>query len=467
MAMLFFGWLSVCGASYNFGDEAVFSMDARSGMQILWIATALVLATVILLLDDRYYDGMAFVLYAGFLVLLFLTIFNPHSIKGSRSWIVLGPVHVQPAEFAKFATALAISKFMSGWHFDVKDTRNFWRACGIVLLPMLLIIAQRETGSALVYLSFFIMFYREGMPGAILFTGVAMLSYFVVGVRYENELMFGTPTYIGPFVVYLMIQVFTIMLHRSYFQKHERERLWMIGIVTLVTIGGTLLSTYVWSFNIAVLQLIVIIGMIVFLAYRFLYTQLRSYLLLGLFTLGSFLFYQSTSFVLNNVMKDYQRTRINVLLGLEEDVNGAGYNVHQSVIAIGSGGLFGKGFLNGTQTKLRFVPEHDTDFIFCTVGEEQGFFGCAAVLGLFLALILRLVHLAERQNIKFARIYGYCVLSIFIFHLFINVGMVLGVTPVIGIPLPFFSYGGSSLWGFTILLFIFLRMDAGRNFVRT
>lgn len=467
LVMLLLGWVSVCGASYNFGETEVFSFAARSGMQVVWIATALVLATVILLLDDRYFDTAAYVLYVGFMILLFLTIFNPHSIKGSRSWIVLGPIHIQPAEFAKFATAIAISKFMSGWHFDINDSRSFWRACGIVILPMLLIVAQRETGSALVYLSFFLMFYREGMPGAILFTGVAMVAYFVVGVRFENELMLGTPTYIGPFAVYLMIQVFTILLHFSYFRKNNVERYWMVGIVACTTIFGTIISCYLWHFNIAILQVIVVIGMILFLGYKFLYMQLRSYLLLGLFTLGSMLFYYSSNFVLNHVMQEHQRTRINVLLGLDDDVRQAGYNVRQSVIAIGSGGLTGKGFLNGTQTKLRFVPEHDTDFIFCTIGEEHGFFGCAVVLSLFLALILRLVYLAERQNIKFARIYGYCVLSIFIFHLFINVGMVLGVTPVIGIPLPFFSYGGSSLWGFTILLFIFLRMDAARNFART
>lgn len=466
LAMLLFGWISVCGASYNYGDTEIFSLTARSGMQVIWIGTALLIGSVILLLDDRYYDTLAYVLYIGFMILLFLTIFNPHSIKGSRSWIVLGPIHIQPAEFAKFATAMAISKFMGGWHFDINDSRSFWQACGIVLLPMFLIICQRETGSALVYLSFFIMFYREGMPGAILFTFVAFVAYFVVGIRYENELMFGTPTYIGPFTVYLMIQIFTILLHRSYFRKQDTERMWMTGIVAVTTILGTIVSCNFWHFNLAWLQIPVIIGMAAFLIYKFLYMQSRSYLLLGAFTICSFLFYHSASFVLNNVMQDHQRTRINVLLGLETDVNGAGYNVHQSEIAIGSGGLLGKGFLNGTQTKLRFVPEQDTDFIFCTVGEEQGFLGCALVLCLFLALIIRLIHLAERQNIKFARIYGYCVLSIFLFHLFINIGMVLGVTPVIGIPLPFFSYGGSSLWGFTILLFIFLRMDASRNFAK-
>ena len=206
--------------------------------------------------------------------------------------------------------------------------------------------------------------------------------------------------------------------------------------------------------------------LILYLVWLWLSTRFRNYLWIALFALGSLVFYSGADYVLNNMMQPHQRVRINVLLGLEEDLKGAGYNVHQSEIAIGSGGLEGKGFLNGTQTKLKFVPEQDTDFIFCTVGEEEGFVGSAGVLLLFLALILRLIHLAERQPHAFGRIYGYCVLSIFLFHVFINVGMVLGLTPVIGIPLPFFSYGGSSLWGFTLLLFIFLRIDAGRNLVR-
>ena len=208
------------------------------------------------------------------------------------------------------------------------------------------------------------------------------------------------------------------------------------------------------------------VALIAYLVYQWIAQQMREYALIALFTLGSTIFFFSASYLLNNVMEPHQRVRINVLLGLEEDLAGAGYNVHQSEIAIGSGGLQGKGFLNGTQTKLKFVPEQDTDFIFCTVGEEEGFFGASAVLLLFLALIVRLIQVAERQPYKFGRVYGYCVLSIFLFHVFINVGMVLGLTPVIGIPLPFFSYGGSSLWGFTLLLFIFLRIDAGRNLVR-
>jgi rod shape determining protein RodA len=220
-------------------------------------------------------------------------------------------------------------------------------------------------------------------------------------------------------------------------------------------------------FDIVYIQLAMTAILIGYLVWEGLGSRIRNYYYIALFMIGSVSFFYGADFILNNVMEPHQRTRINVLLGLEEDLRGAGYNVHQSEIAIGSGGLEGKGFLNGTQTKLKFVPEQDTDFIFCTVGEEEGFLGSASVLLLFLALILRLVHLSERQPFRFGRVYGYCVLSIFLFHVFINVGMVLGLTPVIGIPLPFFSYGGSSLWGFTILLFIFLRIDASRNLIRS
>lgn len=234
-----------------------------------------------------------------------------------------------------------------------------------------------------------------------------------------------------------------------------------------ITLLALLFSEFVIPFDIVWVQLLASAVLIGYLVYEGLSSRITSYILIGLFSIGSVIFFYSADYVLNNVMEPHQRVRINVLLGLDEDLSGAGYNVHQSEIAIGSGGLRGKGFLNGTQTKLKFVPEQDTDFIFCTVGEEEGFIGSAGVLLLFLALILRLIKLAERQPFKFGRVYGYCVLSIFLFHVFINVGMVLGLTPVIGIPLPFFSYGGSSLWGFTILLFIFLRIDAGRNLVRS
>lgn len=465
IALLVFGWVSVCGASYTYGDTDIFSLSTRSGMQIVWIGTSLFLGLVLLLLDDRFYDTFSYVIYAILLLLLFLTIFNPHEIKGSRSWLVLGPLRLQPAEFAKFATALAVAKLMGSYGFNIHRWKDFAAACGVVLLPMLFIVAQKETGSALVYLSFFLMFYREGMPGSILFTGVAMVVYFVVGIKFEGVSLLQTPTSLGVFVVILLIQTFTSVMVNVYC-RNKKLMWYMLGGSFGATLLALLFSLYVIPFNIIWVQLLVTVIIVGYLLVEWLRTRLSNYFFILAFAIGSIAFFYSADYVLNNVLEPHQRVRINVLLGLDDDLSGAGYNVHQSEIAIGSGGLRGKGFLNGTQTKLKFVPEQDTDFIFCTVGEEEGFFGSAGVLILFLLLILRLIHLAERQPFAFGRIYGYCVLSIFLFHVFINVGMVLGLTPVIGIPLPFFSYGGSSLWGFTFLLFIFLRIDAGRNLVR-
>ena len=462
LALLTFGWISVCGASYTYGDTDIFSLDTRSGMQIVWIGTSICLGFVLLTLDDHFYDTFAFFIYVGMLLLLFATIFNPHEIKGSRSWLVLGPLRLQPAEFAKFATALAVAKLMSTYGFTMSNWKHFASACLVIILPMVFIVAQKETGSALVYFSFFLMFYREGMSGSFLFTGVAMVIYFVVGVRFEEVMLWETPTSLGRFIVLLLVQLFTGGMVRSYVNDRGRTtRLVALGI--LLTGLCLLVSKFITAFDVTIVQLILTGALVCWLIYRWLSARIRNYFYIAIFAVGSVLFFYSVDYVLNDVMEPHQRVRINVLLGLEEDLAGAGYNVHQSEIAIGSGGLRGKGFLNGTQTKLKFVPEQDTDFIFCTVGEEEGFLGSAAVLLLFLALILRLIKLAERQPFKFGRIYGYCVLSVFLFHLFINVGMVLGLTPVIGIPLPFFSYGGSSLWGFTILLFIFLRIDASRN----
>ena len=462
VALLSFGWISVCGASYSYGETDIFSLDTRSGMQIIWIATSIILGFIIVMLDDRFYDTFAFIIYGLLLLLLFATIFNPHSIKGSRSWLVLGPLRIQPAEFAKFATALALSKLMSTYGYNINQWKNFAATLAIILLPMLFIVLQRETGSALVYLAFFLVFYREGMPGSILFTGVAMVVYFVVGIRFAEVYMGDTPTSVGEFTVLLLVQLFSIGMVWVYCNRRKALQLLFYCVVV------TLLSLFLLfiPINIVYVQMVLTVVLIGYLLWMWLSSRVRSYLFIALFAVGSVGFFYGADFIMQNVMEPHQRSRINVLLGLDEDLRGAGYNVHQSEIAIGSGGLQGKGFLNGTQTKLKFVPEQDTDFIFCTVGEEEGFVGSAGVLLLFLALILRLIYLSERQPYHFSRVYGYCVLSVFLFHVFINVGMVLGLTPVIGIPLPFFSYGGSSLWGFTFLLFIFLRLDASRNLSR-
>ena len=462
LALLTFGWISVCGASYTYGDNDIFSLGSRSGMQIIWIGTSITLGFIILLLDDRFYDTFSYVIYAALVLLLFATIFNPHSIKGSRSWLVLGPLRLQPAEFAKFATALALAKYINSYSFSIKKEKCALVLGFIILLPMLLIIGQRETGSALVYLAFFLVLYREGMPGVVLFSGVCAVIYFVVGIRFDEVFIADTPTPLGEFIVLLLILLFAGGMVWVYRKRWEPARN-IIGGSLIVLLIAYLISEYWIHFSLVWVQwglCVVVVGYLIYLA---LSERQRSYFLIALFSIGSIGFLYSSNYVFDNILESHQQIRIKVVLGLEEDLTGAGYNVNQSKIAIGSGGLTGKGFLNGTQTKLKYVPEQDTDVIFCTVGEEQGFVGSAAVLLAFLILILRLIFLSERQPSAFGRVYGYSVVSIFLFHLFINIGMVLGLTPVIGIPLPFFSYGGSSLWGFTILLFIFLRIDAGRG----
>lgn len=462
LILLACGWLSICGATHEIGDTNYFDWATRTGKQLVWIGCALALAFVILMTDDRYYDTLAGLLYWLMIIVLFVTPFIAKDIKGSKSWVSLGFCNVQPAEFAKCATALAVAKLANQYGFSLNNMQNFAKAAGLILLPMLLIVMQRETGSALVYLAFFLMFYREGMPGCILFTAVAAVAYFVIGIRFGEVELPGTYTSVGEFVVLVMIWLFTMGMLRVYAPKTGYDRLffWVGGGTILASL---LVSVYIVPFDLSWVLLALCVFMAGYLAWQSLGQRVNTCLLIAVFTLGSAAFLYTADFALNTVLEKHQRVRIQVLLGMNEDNHGAGYNVNQSKIAIGSGGLEGKGFMNGTQTKLKYVPEQDTDFIFCTVGEEQGFLGSAGVLLLFLAMILRLIYLSERQTTTFGRVYGYSVLSILLFHIFINIGMVMGLTPVIGIPLPFFSYGGSSLWGFTLMLFIFLRIDAGRT----
>ena len=463
IALMGMGWMSICGASYDF-DQAgqLFSFSSRSGMQIIWILTSLGLGTILLAIDERIYESFAYLIYGAFIILLFATPFLAHDIKGSMSWIKIGSFSVQPAEFAKFGTALCLARIIGSMEMNLSRMRDLIICAILILLPMGLIVMQKETGSALVYLSFFLMFYREGMAGSILFCGVAAIFYFVVGIRFADEPLSGIPEIsMGRFYVLLGIYVFTLVMMRIYTTR--KAPVWWMAGWGLVIIGGSFaFSKFVIPFD-ANIGLLTACGLLIlYLLYLALRERMLNYLFLALFALGSIGFSYSTNYVMDH-MKAHQQKRIQVLLGMVDDPKDAGYNVAQAQIAIGSGGLKGKGFLNGTQTKLKYVPEQDTDFIFCTVGEEEGFIGCTVVLLLFLTLMLRLIHIAERQVYTFGRVYGYCVLGVFLLHVFINVGMVLGLTPVIGIPLPFFSYGGSSLWGFTILLFILLRIDAARN----
>ena len=465
LVLLALGWMSVCGACYDY-DQAgsILDFSTRSGMQIIWIASSLLLALLILMADDRLIESLSYIIYICFLGLLFVTPFLAHDIKGSMSWIKIGSFSIQPAEFAKFGVSLCLAKVMSTYGFDVRNWRDFIICVILIVVPMGLIVMQKETGSALVYSAFFLMLYREGMPGSILFTAISAVVYFVVAVRYADNPLWGVEEIsLGSGIVMLLIQLFTVGLIRIYGQGAKILSRRVLLYVLAIDAAAILFARFIYPFNAVWAMAFACGALAIYLFYLSLRDRVLPYCLIALFALGSVGFFYSTHFVLDKVLEPYQRTRIHVLLGLEDDPRGVGYNVIQAKIAIGSGGLEGKGFLNGTQTKLKYVPEQDTDFIFCTVGEEEGFIGCAVVLLLFLSLILRILHLAERQSYTFGRVYGYCVLSIFLFHVFINIGMVLGVTPVIGIPLPFFSYGGSSLWGFTILLFIFLRIDAGRN----
>ena len=462
LILLVCGWFSICGATHELGDTNFFDWTTRTGKQLVWIGLALILAFVLLLLDDRYLDTLSGLFYWLMVAVLFITPFIAKDIKGSRSWISLGICNIQPAEFAKCATALAVAKLINQYGFTLSEMRNFAKAAGLILLPMVLIVLQKETGSALVYLAFFLMFYREGMPGCILFCAVAAVAYFVVGIRFGEVLLPGTQATVGEFSVLLMIWLFTLGMLRIYCPR-SRHALHLLAVGAGVLTASLLLSLCIVPVDISWALIGLMVYMVGYLAWQSLSERLNSYLLIAVFALGSTAFLYASDYVLNDVLEPHQRTRIQVLLGMNDDKRDAGYNVNQSKIAIGSGGLEGKGFMNGTQTKLKYVPEQDTDFIFCTVGEEQGFVGSAAVLLLFLSLILRLIFLAERQSSVFGRVYGYSIMSILLFHVFINVGMVMGLTPVIGIPLPFFSYGGSSLWGFTLTLFIFLRIDAGRK----
>lgn len=399
LMLALFGWMNIYGASYTFEQTSIFDFSNRAGKQFVWIMTALLMGSIILLIDSKTYEVLAYILYGVVLLVLLATPFLAHNVKGSYSWISLGPISLQPAEIAKCVTALAVAKYMGRYEYKLRGWRDLIIPFALIGIPMLIImIMQRETGSALVFASFLLVFYRQGMTGLVLLAGVLAAVIFIIVVRFSWI----------PAIVLITICFTTLYL--LYRKKRKVWVKWLIIGAFFVYVGYTFMCNYAFQ----------------------------------------------------HVFQSHQRERIEVLLGMKDDPGGAGYNVNQSKIAIGSGRFFGKGYLQGTQTKLRFVPEQDTDFIFCTVGEEWGFVGSAGVLLLYMAFLLRMVYLAERQRDTFGQIYAYSVASIFLFHFTINIGMVLGLLPVIGIPLPFFSYGGSSLWGFTLLLFILLRLDAAR-----
>lgn len=395
-ALMFIGWISIYAAVYDEEHHSIFDLSQRYGKQLLWIALAVVLALFVMLTDPKFFNAFALPIYLATILLLIMVLLFGTTISGSKSWFQIGDFRLQPAEFAKFSTALALASLLGRIDTSLEQTKTRILAFSIIALPALLILLQYDTGSAIVFGAFMLVLYREGLPGWPLLLAMAAGVLFLITL-YTSQ----TAVLIG------LVALFAISL---FFVRRDLQ-----NILTLLGILA-----------------------------------------------AAVLFVLSVEFVFDNVLEPHQRTRINVLIGLEEDLRGAGYNVHQSKIAIGSGGFFGKGFLQGTQTKFNFVPEQSTDFIFCTVGEEWGFVGSLVLIGLYLALFIRLIEMAERQRSVFARVYGYAVLGIVFFHFMVNIGMTIGLMPVIGIPLPFVSYGGSSLWAFTLMLFVFIKQDANR-----
>lgn len=465
IALAVMGWLAICGSTHSYIDTGIadfFKQGERSGKQAMWIGISLFTGLILSCIPKLTYRNLSIIAYVATMLLGIATIFIAEDIKGSRSWISAGSFRIQPAEFMKFATALMLSTFIGRREFKMSNNSDFFKCVGIILLPMLIIMAQRETGSALVYLALFLVLYREGMTGIFLLTAVSAIVYFVVGVKYDSELMTRLPISIGQYAPTVIIQIISIAVVK-FWCKNNKTFIVLLASNAAVTLCSFWVAIYLVEFNIMITQYLLLAFDVIYLLIQIRLRKEKKNLWVALYIIGAIAFNYSCNYVMHNVLKPHQKVRIEVLLGLKEELTGAGYNVHQSKIAIGSGGLWGKGFLNGTQTKLKYVPEQDTDFIFCTIGEEQGFSGSVFVLSMFVIFILRIIHLAERQNDRFGRAYGYAIASIFLLHFTINIGMVLGLVPVIGIPLPFFSYGGSSFLGFTILLFIFLRIDADRE----
>ncbi|WP_210487974.1 rod shape-determining protein RodA [Rufibacter aurantiacus] len=398
--MVTLGWMNIYAAVYNPENvTSIFDFTLNSGKQLAWIGTSVIIIIMLFAIDYKAYDSLAYGIYWFVILILLGTLLLASPIKGSRSWLVITEsVRLQPAEFAKFATALAVSRFMSSINLRQQNWKDQAKLAGLALLPPIIIILQNETGSALVFAAFTLAFFREGMSPLILIIGAVAVFVFVL----------------------------TLLIPQWY----------LAGIVTV------LMGAYLW------------------LNFHRIKRYLPTYISIWAAVLVMVF---SVTYFIDNILQEHQQNRIKVLVDPEVDPLGVGWNVTQSKIAIGSGGFFGKGFLEGTQTKFDFVPEQSTDFIFCTVGEEHGWIGSLIIVALFMALLIRIIYVAERQRSVFGRTYGYCVASIIFFHFLVNVGMTIGLAPVVGIPLPFFSYGGSSLWSFTILLFILLAIDAHRK----
>jgi rod shape determining protein RodA len=443
------GWLNLYAANYNDSQAVVFDFGMSYGKQLVWIAISVAVAVVVMLVDDKYYHILAYPIYGVALALMIATILVGKEIKGAQAWLVFGPVVIQPTEFMKFAVSLALARFMSHYSFSIKRLKDLASVALLIVLPIGVMFLQHDVGSAVVYGSFLFMLYREGLNRWV-YIVLAMVILLFVGSFWITE----------EGLLFMILGLCTVAFAVQY-------KVWKSAVIYLASI---LLASLVLYFTLHVLfrsnidyywlllgASVVSLPIVGVRAYG---KRLRGAGIYIALFLASVLFVSMTDMVFDH-LDLHQQKRILDLLGIESDLQNWGYNVNQSKIAIGSGGFFGKGFLEGTQTKFNFVPEQSTDFIFCTVGEEWGFAGSLVVLGLFCWLILRLIRMGERQGEPFNRIYCYCVAGIFFIHVFINVGMTIGLMPVIGLPLPFFSYGGSSFLAFTIMLFVALRLDVG------
>ena len=460
LLLILIGWANIYASVHSSEPTSIFDWECRSGKQFVWILTSFVLAVIILFaLSPRIYEGLSVPIYAGVILLLIAVIFLGIEVKGSRSWFEFGPVRFQPAEISKISTSLMLATFMSQLGYRIGRMKDFIITALIILVPMMIIVLQSETGSALVYVGFIFMLYREGLSGWLIFLiGMAILTFILTLTA-------------SPFTAILVligISSFCIFLFSG------RLKWWLMICMPLIillafvpTILGALTDPEVPSFWDKIKPMYILWGVLAIAVPGGIIAGFRegnrfSNLAILSFLAGVVLVY-STDFIFNEVLQDHQRKRIEVLLGMKEDPSGVGYNVNQAKIAIGSGGFAGKGYLNGTQTAYGFVPEQSTDFIFCTIGEEWGFLGSASLILLYVLLIWRIIKDAEKSREAFTRIYGYCVACCIFMHLFINIGMTIGIMPVIGIPLPFVSYGGSSMWAFTILLFIFIALHRNEN----
>ncbi len=448
--LVILGWLNIYSAVYNDEHANILDVSQRYGKQLIWIAASVVIIILILLIDSSFFPVFSYAIYGFSILLLFAVLLFGQEVNGARSWFQIGELKIQPAEFTKFATNLAVAQFISSYNFKLLTLKNLAIVGVILLFPAALILLQNDTGSALVYFSFILVLYREGLPTSALVIILFAVIVFIITLM-SNVLVAS--------VLILTISMLSFLFYRRKINEFLKATLLIIGLV-LVFWG----VAYLLKMNLKIeyyLFLSILISAIVFFIFAF-KNKLNYIYVLGMVVLFGIMYSYSVNYIFTEVLETHQRDRINNLLGIEFDPLGAGYNVNQSKIAIGSGGFIGKGFLQGTQTKFDFVPEQSTDFIFCTVGEEWGFIGSSFVLIIFALLLIRLIYIAERQRTKYSRIYAYGVISILLFHIVINVGMTIGLAPVIGIPLPFFSYGGSSLWAFTILLFILVKLDANR-----